>query len=140
MEIFGINQTESEELEGSVSLDSEPDNLITELKRKAQVLESGTLTSTVLLAAETIQNQRAILLPVAYNHFRSEQESITTRSARWLLRQLEVTNGTNLDMHAWNPDIAPDDSSQLGTPSVSPDKDPIWSPPPTVALRGSPPL
>ena len=55
----------------------------------------SSLTSTVLLVAETIRNQRAILLPVAYNHFKTKQEMITMRNASWLLRQLEES----LDHH-----------------------------------------
>ena len=67
LEVFGLGTIQSEEIkesEAPVSLDSDLDSLTMELKIKAQILECGTemssLTSTVLLVAETIRNQRAI--------------------------------------------------------------------------------
>ena len=83
-----------------ISIDSDLDILIIDLKTKVQSLEQGTeeysLISTTILVAETIRNQKAILLPTAATHFLSGCDSVTARSTRWLLRQLEEALGHHL--------------------------------------------
>ena len=76
-----------------VSLDADLDTLVINLKQKAQVLkeeiETASLTATITMVAETIQQQKAIMLPEVAACFRSvvtARGSMTTRTARWLLR------------------------------------------------------
>ena len=56
-------------------------------------IEPVSLMATIIMAAETIQHQKAIMLPEVAAYFKSvvtARGSITTRTTRWLLRQLEA--------------------------------------------------
>ena len=93
------NDQDSSESEGSVSLDSDLDVLIVNLKQKAQSLDQGSemfsLTSTIKMVAETIRTQQAIMLPAVSAYYTSSKPA-TKRSTRWLLQQIQKALGHHL--------------------------------------------
>ena len=89
--------------EGPVSLDDDLDIVIIDLKQKAQSLKQGSepssLTAATIMVAEKIRHQKAIMLPAVAAYFKSvvtDEDSTTTRTTRWLLRQLEKALGHHL--------------------------------------------
>ena len=82
------------------SLDADLDSIITNLKQKAQSLQQGSetasLMATTIMVAETIRHQKAIMLPEVAAYFKSVVTGTTTRTTRWLLRQLEEALGHHL--------------------------------------------
>ena len=97
-----INDQEiHEDEEGLISFDADLDIVIANLKQKAQSLEEGTemssLTATKIMVAETIRKQKAIMLPAVAAYFKSAMTAEeSTRTTRWLLRQLEEAIGHHL--------------------------------------------
>ena len=108
-EVINIHKTLSiindqeihEDEEGLISLDTDLDIVIANLKQKAQSLEEGTemssLTATKIMVAESIRKQKAIMLPAVAAYFKSAMTAEeSTRTTRWLLRQLEEAIGHHL--------------------------------------------
>ena len=90
-----------EDKEELISLDADLDIVIANLKQKSQSLEEGTemssLNATKIMVAETIRNQKAIMLPAVTAYFKSGMTAeVCTRTTRWLLRQLEEAIGHHL--------------------------------------------
>ena len=96
-----INDQEiHEDKEELICLDADLDIVVANLKQKSQSLEEGTemssLNATKIMVAETIRNQKAIMLPAVTAYFKSGMTEVCTRTMRWLLQQLEEAIGHHL--------------------------------------------
>ena len=96
-----VNDQDGCESEGLVSLNSDLDIVITNLKQKAQSLDKGSealpLTTTTIMVAETIRNEQAIMLPAVFTYYNSRLNSTFAKhSSRWLLQQIQEALGHHL--------------------------------------------
>ena len=87
--------------QGLISLNADLDMLIANLKHEVQHTEQGSersaLITTKIMVAETLRNQKAIMLPSVSDFFKSAiTDKKCTRTTRWSQRQLEETMGHHM--------------------------------------------